>query len=242
MKPAKDTPSLSTLIAANLVPLAGVLLFDWDAGIILVLYWTENLVVGFYNVLKMASLRAERPTTHLGKLFMISFFCVHFGGFCAVHGFFLMALFKVGGGTDPFMSGGAWPGPLIFLQLLYSVVKRLWQSAPEGMVWAVLALFASHGVSFVRNYILKREYASLSMQKVMVGPYGRIVLLHVAIIAGAAPVMILGSPIPLLAVLVLLKIGIDIWLHNKSHRAVRAPNGIEEKGDGLQNSPRERAQ
>jgi hypothetical protein len=221
MKPPKDTLSLSTLIAANLVPVVGVFFLDWDAGIILLLYWTENLIVGFYNVLRMASLKVERPTTHLGKLFMIPFFCVHFGGFCAVHGFFLMALFKVGGGTDPFMSGGAWFGPLIFLQLLFSVVRNLWQNAPEGMLWAVLALFASHGVSFVRNYILRGEYASLSMQKVMMGPYGRIVLLHVAIIAGAAPVMILGSPIPLLAVLVLLKIGMDVWLHNKSHRAVR---------------------
>jgi hypothetical protein len=220
MKSPRDTLSLSTLIAANLVPVAGALLFDWDAGIILLLYWTENLVVGFYNVLKMALLRVERPTFHLGKLFMIPFFCVHFGGFCAVHGFFLMALFKVGGGTDPFMSGGAWFGPLIFLQMLFSVVRNLWQSAPEGMLWAVLALFASHGVSFVRNYILGGEYTSLSMQKVMMGPYGRIVLLHVAIIAGAAPVMILGSPIPLLIILVLLKVGIDIWLHIKSHRAL----------------------
>ena len=45
--------STVTLIVANLVPIIGVLLFGWDAGIILLVYWSENLVVGGYNILKM---------------------------------------------------------------------------------------------------------------------------------------------------------------------------------------------
>ena len=53
-------------------------------------------------------------------------------------------------------------------------------------------------------------------------PYTRIVLLHVAIIAGGVPIMMLGSPVPLLCILVILKIGMDVWLHIKSHRAITA--------------------
>ena len=41
--------SLATLVAANLLPLAGVVFFGWDAGVILVLYWAENLVVGSFR-------------------------------------------------------------------------------------------------------------------------------------------------------------------------------------------------
>ncbi len=32
--------------------------------------------------------------------------------------------------------------------------------------------------------------------------------------------MMLGSPVPLLCILVFLKIGMDVWLHIKSHRAI----------------------
>lgn len=217
--------SVAALIVANLVPLAGVLLFGWDAAVIVLLYWTENLVIGFYTVLKMALARVDSPAGHLGKLFAIPFFCLHFGGFCAVHGFFLLVFFKVGGQIGSLLPHGTWLGPLVFIQLLISVVVRLWQSGPPGMEWPVLGLFVSHGISFVQNYLLGREYASMTGQSLMMQPYGRIVLLHVAIIAGGMPVMLLGSPVPLLCILIVLKIGMDMWLHARSHRAVRADTG-----------------
>ncbi len=85
----------------------------------------------------------------------------------------------------------------------------------------MIGLFVSHGISFVRNYLSGKEYASQTMQRLMKQPYRRIVLLHVAIIAGGMPVMMLGSPIPLLFILVGLKIGLDIWLHTKEHSAAQ---------------------
>ena len=92
-------PTLSTLalIVANLVPLAGVFLMGWDAAIIVLLYWTENLVIGFYNTLKIALVKvSDPPVGHLGKLFAIPFFWLHFGGFCGMHGLFLLVIFKRG--------------------------------------------------------------------------------------------------------------------------------------------------
>ena len=41
------------LVAANLIPLVGVLLFGWSLWTILVLYWVENGIVGFWNVPKL---------------------------------------------------------------------------------------------------------------------------------------------------------------------------------------------
>jgi len=213
MKPPKMTVSMVALTGANLAPLAGVLLLGWDAAAIVLLYWTENLTVGFYNILRMALVKVDEPAQHLRKLFMIPFFCLHFGGFCAVHGFFLLVLLKVGGEPRAVMPALRWPGPLVFLQLLVSVVGQLWRSRPAGMEWPVLCLFASHGISFVHNY----------------RPYARIVLLHVVVIAGAAPMMMLGSPAVLLFMLVGFKIGMDIWLHARSHRPAV---GESEKEDG----------
>lgn len=219
MKPPKITLPIATLTTANLVPLAGVLLLGWDVTAILLLYWAENVAIGFYNILKMAIVRVGNPLGHLGKLFLIPFFCIHFGGFCAGHGLFLLIFLKLGSGHGALMSDLSWPGPLVFLQMLVSVIVHLWQSRPDGMEWPVICLFVSHGISFVRNYLSGKEYASQTMERLMKQPYRRIVLLHIAIIAGGMPVMVLGSPIPLLFILVGVKIGLDIWLHTKEHSA-----------------------
>src|SRR4051812_39197593 len=45
--------SAYVLIAANALPLFGVLFLGWDAFSIVLLYWTENVVIGAINVLKM---------------------------------------------------------------------------------------------------------------------------------------------------------------------------------------------
>ncbi len=87
MKRPELSLSIFALTMVNLLPLVGVLLFDWDAVVLILLYWTENVVVGIYNILKIA------------------------------------------------------------------LAKTLWQNHPKGMAWPILALFISHGVSFVQNYL-----------------------------------------------------------------------------------------
>src|SRR5882724_7957891 len=45
--------SAYALIAANALPLFGVLFLGWDTFSIVALYWTENVIIGAINVLKM---------------------------------------------------------------------------------------------------------------------------------------------------------------------------------------------
>jgi hypothetical protein len=216
------TLSGAALVLANLTPLAGVAWLGWDAAVIVLLYWTENIILGTFIVLKMVLLPAEQPLHHLAKLLAVPFFGVHFGGFCAVHGLFLMLFLRLGGGGEPLFPGASWPGPLVFLQLLVSVIAGLWRDHPAGMEWPVLALTLSHGISFVQNFLLGGEIRRQKMQELMSQPYKRIALLHVAILAGAVPVMILGSPVPLLIILVMAKIVLDIRLHLKTHENITA--------------------
>lgn len=215
----KPSLSIVTLMVANLVPLIGVFFLGWDAAAIVLLYWIENLIVGFFNILRMLVVKVESRSKQFQKMFMIPFFCVHFGGFCAVHGFFLMAFFKIGSPDDAVAPSGAWLGPFIFLQLLYSVVMQLWHSRPPGLEWPAVGLFVSHGISFIKNFINGQQYLSQKLGDIMMRPYKRIVLMHVAIIIGGLLVMKLGSPVALLCVLIFLKIGIDIRLHVKSYRS-----------------------
>lgn len=212
--------SIAALTIANLVPLLGVFILNWDAAAIVLLYWIENLIIGSLNILRMVLVNVKSPSRQFQKLFMVPFFCIHFGGFCAVHGFFLLTFFKLGTDTDFFSPKTTWAGPLIFIQLLVSVVMRLWENRPPGLEWPTLGLLISHGISFVRNYIIGKEYLSLNLGALMMRPYKRVALMHVAIIAGGVPIMMVGSPVPLLCILIVLKTGMDIWLHNRSHKAV----------------------
>ena len=210
--------SITALTVANLVPLFGVILLGWDAAAIVLLYWIENLIIGFFNILRMILVKVKSTAKQFMKLFYIPFFCVHFGGFCAVHGLFLISFFKIGSPDEAMSPSGEWLGPLIFLQLLYQVVMQLWVSRPPGLEWPVLGLFISHGISFIKNYIIGQEYRLLKVPEIMMRPYKRVAVMHVAIIAGGFLIMMMGSPMALLCVLVFLKIGMDIWLHVKSHR------------------------
>ncbi|MFH1023224.1 MAG: DUF6498-containing protein [Planctomycetota bacterium] len=214
------------LVAANLIPLVGVLLLGWNVAFLVVLYWAENLVIGGFNVLKMAFAPAGNLGELLRKLLVIPFFIVHYGGFCAVHGVFVMMLTGSdgggGGGADPFaFSGHAWWGPLIFVQLLIGVVASVVKLVGRDLVIPLTALGISHAVSFVQNYVSGGERFRKTASDLLYAPYGRIVVLHVTILAGAVPVMLLKSPLPLLVVLVVLKIVLDLVFHTKHH----APTG-----------------
>jgi len=222
-----DPASLAALVAANLAPLAGVVWFGWNAGAVVQLYWMENLVIGVYAVLKYA-LSEQAPA--IGKAFAIPFFCMHYGGFCAVHGFFIQVLFNTGGGREAFirkaMDTGSWPFDMLTGKLLATVVRHVWESAPAGTALAVVFLVASHGVSFVRNYLMGGEKAMSPGRQLMTAPYNRVVVLHMAILAGGMGAMLLGDAIPILVALIALKIGIDIWSHSRSHRI--QPQAVQE--------------
>ena len=215
----KDSLSLPlfALLAANSIPLVGVIFLGWDVFSIVLLYWAENLAVGFYNVLKMAFVKVDQPKDHLGKLFFIPFFCVHFGGFTAAHGMFILLIFKKGSGE--FMSENPWPCFLVFLQLLFNVIKQVYAIIPADMKFALLALFVSHGISFVYNYFLKGECKRESINSLMGKPYVRVVVLHITVLVGGFLSMALGEPAALLFVLVILKIGLDVNFHLRERRS-----------------------
>ena len=214
-----DIPVIA-LLAVNFIPLYGVLFLNWDAFYIVLLYWAENIVVGFYNILKIAFAAVPHPVVHLGKLFLIPFFTIHYGGFTAVHGFFVLAIFDKA--DIKVMEGPAWPCFLVFVQMLGNLIKQVYLIIPSQTKIAVLALFVSHGISFIYNYLLKREFAATNPRKLMSSPYSRVVVMHIAILGSAFLVMAIGSPVALLLALVALKTVFDVKLHIRGHKKIKA--------------------
>ncbi len=78
-------------LAIDLLPLIAIFGFGWGIDELVVFYWIENVVIGAAVWLRMAAtgVGARKP----GVLFLIPFFTVHYGVFCAVHGIFIMSFF-----------------------------------------------------------------------------------------------------------------------------------------------------
>ena len=195
--------SVIALICVNLFPVFGVLYWGWDVFPIMMLFWSENVIIGFYNVLRMMTCEFKEASAWVAKLFMIPFFVIHYGGFTAAHGIFVFALF----GGD-LLQGSFGPRPDV-----------IWQVVLEyNLIFAVAALFLSHGYSFVRNYLGRGEYRRYTLTKLMGLPYGRVVLLHITLVIGGFLIAFLQSPTAGLLLFILLKIVMDLRAHLREHR------------------------
>lgn len=200
------TPSLLALLVANALPIFGVLFLGWTVFPLVLLYWLENVVVGAYTVAKLLLAKPREPVYWAGKLFLVPFFLVHFGGFTYIHGVLVVALFGPKG-TQPFDILGTIPG----------VIRA------NHLGWAVISLVLSHGLSFYWNYIRNGEYQRASLNALMAQPYGRVFVLHFTVLFGGWIVMLLGSPLLALVLLVVIKTAADLHAHRAERRKFAEP-------------------
>ncbi|MGD9264540.1 MAG: DUF6498-containing protein [Lysobacterales bacterium] len=191
------SPSTLALILANLVPLGGAALLGWDLGVVMVLYWAESAVIGFFNICKIIVIG------RWGALLAAPFFAGHFGGFMAVHFLFLWGFF-VKGPQD--FSGGD-------LSEVLEMFRFLWP--------ALAVLFASHALSFFTNFLGRKEYRSRTIQTQMSEPYKRIIFMHMVLIFGGGLTLVLGESTPVLMLAIAVKIWVDVREHLKQREPVK---------------------
>jgi len=194
--------SLALLVAANMLPLLGVLFFGWSVFPVMALFWLENVIIGAWNVPRMATqlLRGQ-----WGALFLIPFFTVHYGLFCAIHGLFVMGIF---GHDQPIPGGKIEASPLAAFTLMGRLIE-----ADPALWWAAAGMIASHGVSFLVNFLGSGEWKRVDAGTLMFAPYRRVVVLHFTILAGAGAIGLLGAPVWGLVVLVIIKTVVDAAAH-----------------------------
>ena len=216
MNPDPNEPSLTrqrlsllTLLAANLVPLLAVIGFGWDLASVIIVFWLENAIIGLFTIGKMmlASGGVDSTSANAGamvaeKVALSVFFTLHYGGFWAIHGMFVLAIFGVAGSD-----GRTIPG--VLHGALHDVAMQI----------ALAVLFISHGVSFVVHYVYGGEYRQMTLKRAMTLPYSRVVVLHLTILFGGFVAMALGAPLVAVVLLVLIKMFLDAAAHLREHRA-----------------------
>ncbi len=185
---------VSTLIY-NLVPVAGVILWGWDAFVLIFLYWIENVFIGVRTFAALA-LRGLL-TDERAALFFAAFFTIHYGIFCYGHGFFVVTSF---GGAD-----GAGPDPNLLAIALKEINTNF--NFAVGVAAAALWQLAALVLMIVRGDIVKR-----SGQNLMMSPYPRIIALHVTIIVSGFVLLAFGAPQAGVILLALFKTVADVGL------------------------------
>ena len=172
------------------MPFIGIAFFDWSLFNFLFLYWLESAVIGFYFILKMIRAAKFRGGSYGAMLVAQSiFFVFHFGGFMAGHLFFIY-----------------------FVSQQYQTAFNFTWTGLIFLLFNIVSLFISHGISYRDNFIKGREYERLVGFLLFEGPYSRLFVMQLVVIIGA----IFMGRAPYL--IVILKLAIDYWAHAREHK------------------------
>lgn len=212
---------LVALIVANLFVALQTLRHEWGYYETLLIYWTEVVILGAYNVVRLmvVGVFGARPlgswaagSVDLGSrlnrfiftVIGVGFFVVKFAGFALTVGLFVVllpAMLRLDG------AGG-------------TSLHRALVAAGPGLLTATVALCLSHGLSLIRNFLLGREYDRVSIVTLVFMPYARMSLVGAVLLLGIAIARLvpaLGQETAFAVVMVLLKLLADAVSHTLEH-------------------------
>jgi len=191
-----DGSGTASIMLGNILPIAGVLFAGWDIYTLLIAYWCETLIVGFWAIVTIGvhegeeaaglpSLSARSSATAATNPALA---IMPAGFLLALHLFLISRLY-----------GGAWPGHL-------SSVSTFVETFLLGQgLWPALAFF------FVQQAaICWRDRRAPSILPTIAGVNLRVTVMQFVIIFGAGGVMLSGSGLPGLLLLAGLKTLLDL--------------------------------
>ncbi len=197
----KDS-SAKVLILSNVITIILAVVFSWSLMIILWGYWCQSVIIGFFNFLRILSLKdfstkgmkisgvQGQPSVTTGIKFVIAiFFAIHYGIFHLVYAAFL--------GVFTFVSQSVSPVDFGYIFLM------------------AIIFFLNHLFSFM--YFKNKQKKKSNIGTVMFFPYARIFPMHLIIMFGL-PFYALGGSLPVLVLFLLLKTGADLVMHYIEHK------------------------
>jgi hypothetical protein len=197
--PPKHT-SIPVLIAANVIPLAGVMFWGWRVEDVVFLYWCENVVAGLCNLVAILGCvpgpdRKGRPSGWFDKIFTAVFFVPHYGAFCAAHGV-VLGFFFFG------------PEALQLDAFLLDILRT--RLSDPITIASLCALIASYGWSLYRGFV-GGEFDGVDLNRMMARPYPRIVTTQIFILAGGVFVMKMAGTLAPIVIFVAIKTAFDLY-------------------------------
>lgn len=200
--PSKDYSGIGILIS-NVLVIVYALLDGWDLGPMMLIYWAQSVIIGFFHFFRIVMLRSfctegftsngqRVPESPAGKWSTALFFAAHYGIFHLVYAVFL---FGIASGES---FGGIW-----------------W------LLLSALGFFLGHGYSFYQNVKSDLERRP-NLGTMMFLPYARIVPMHLTIIFGN----LLGSSTFSMLLFTGLKTAADYLMHIVEHRVLQRKDKV----------------
>jgi len=193
------------IIAANLIPVYGVLFEGWSAKEVFLVYCLETIIVGVFNLIKMGIVTAIRKTdiwyngpsrSRQHGLFFMFFFLVHYGMFVVIQ----MGLFFG-------VSGMVKDGSINVFSFFYKWPQLLGKGA-----YIMLAGFiVSYGFNMVYNFILTGQYRTISLMQLMFQPYIRIFIQQITVILGSI-FLSFGAGAVFIIIFAIIKIFFEVYV------------------------------
>ncbi|KAA9153711.1 hypothetical protein FPZ12_033925 [Amycolatopsis acidicola] len=211
----------TALVLVNLLPLTAVLWRGWQPGDVLVVYWLENIAIGFWACLRLHTARGpERPSVIRDRA----------GGharpsvplFVALYGFFT---FVQGG-----LVGAVGQGPLLWYLWLADKLtgadftmslgenSSVLAHSPGGYLGMLLIYLFSQGLAFRGDWLKRGERDKLGRVDVFDFTLGRMLVLHFTLIGGFFLFGATGSELAWACLLIALKIALEVTLYYFSRR------------------------
>jgi len=189
----------------NVVPLVGVLYFHWSAINVLVLYWFENLLIGFCTLIRLFAHRAWtrkrgywRHSNRLGiqvndkpaEMGLIGEYAIATFGFTFAHGVFVGAIALIVHQNYP--------------------DQAMWQLSWQQVLRGALAIAVFLGIELVVDLTRIRGASFAALRDYAQARMGRVIVLHLAIIFGMFAMAMSHSPMGILYVLIGIKACADL--------------------------------
>ena len=215
------TPPLISLLFANLVTIVFAVLNHWDAATVMFIYWAQSVIIGFFAVLTLLSLKItdvemtgktssgkkdpprklSRREILFGKAIIAGFFTLHYG-------FFHWAYYS-------FIVDSGLFGPV--------------ETGSTGILLTCGLFFVNHLYSYF--YHRKNQWQGFdAVSDLFIGPYQRIIPMHVTIVFGGIILLILqmvgiDATLAVLVIFLLFKTWADLGGHIQKHARTQSLAG-----------------
>jgi len=145
-------PTSWSLLTVNLLTILLALFQNWNFLVLVWIFWFQNIIVGFFNFLRILTLKNE----NLGKRIVYAFgFFLHYGGIHLAYAIFLFVITLFNRSTG-----------ILVNDILFALLS-------------IVLFFFNHLFSFLKN--LKRDRKE-DIKTLMKRPYLRVIPIHIVVL------------------------------------------------------------
>ncbi len=188
------------LVIANIVPVINLLVKGEPVGSILVIYWIQMMIIGFWNIIKLIVI-GRWSALLSAPVFILMYLSI-------VNIFGLIA----GGLLDDQMQGTEWHENF-----------SLW-----NFWWPALMFFATHGLSFYTNFLGRREDETTPWDKQLGQPILRAMPMWIAALAGGFVGSFFNTAAIAVLCVLPVKLVLDLLGHFNEHGMLNVPDDPKE--------------